>query len=152
MTNQLNISPQNHYLNWAKLWLYSKIFLVCLFVSTLLSAVASTSPAVYLVNIAFLMLLLSGLFLLKLKKSQTPFIYVEDGQLHYFCRTKKENISIPVREIVKVTSQFCELQIHTGNHTYCLNLNNIRQEKQRWEIKEMIKKLAPAETNKVVNF
>lgn len=150
MTNQLNLSQQN--LNWTKLWMWSKIFLVCLIATTLLSSVATLPANFYLSNIAILILFLLGLFLLKLKRKQIPFVKIEDRQLQYFCVVKKEKVSIPLSEIIKVTTQFCELQIHTSSHTHCLNLNHIKEEKQRWEIKEMIRKLAPENGNKVINF
>lgn len=152
MTNQLNFSPQNSTLNWTKLWLWSKIFLVCLIATTLLSSVVTLPANFYLSNIAILILFLLGLFLLKFKRKQTPFVKIENQQLQYFCVIKREIVTIPVNEIIKVTTQFCELQIHTSNRTHCLNLNHIKEENQRWEIKEMIRKLAPENGNRAVNF
>lgn len=152
MTNQLNLGQNNSNLNWTKLWLWSKIFLVCLIATTLLSSVV-TLPAVYfLSNIVILLLISAGLFLFVFKRKQTAFVKIEDRQLQYFCAVKKEIVMIPVNEIIKVTTQFCELQIHTSNRTHCLNLNHIKEEKQRWEIKEMIRKLAPENANRAVNF
>lgn len=152
MTNQLNMSYQNSTLNWTKHWLWSKIFLVCLIAATLLSSVITLPAMFYLSNIAILLLFSAGLFLLIIKRNQTPFVKIEDRQLQYFCVVKKEIVTIPADEIIKVTTQFCELQIHTFNRTHCLNLNHIKEEKQRWEIKEMIRKLAPENGNRVVNF
>ncbi|RYE22362.1 MAG: hypothetical protein EOP42_24530 [Sphingobacteriaceae bacterium] len=151
MTNQLNISAQNASSNWTKFWFISKIFLVLLFAVLLFSALSGTFsvPTVFYAGLPVLFLL--AFFMIKLNRKQTQFIKVENQQLHYFCPVKKEKISIPISEITKVTSQFCELQIHTSNRTYCLNLNNIREEKQRWEIKETIKKLVP-NTKQAVNF
>ncbi|MGI4751289.1 MAG: hypothetical protein ACRYFB_11710 [Janthinobacterium lividum] len=89
---------------------------------------------------------------MKFKKKQATFVTIEDRKLHYFCPVKKEVVTIPTHEIIKVTTQFCELQIHTSDRTHCLNLNNIKQETTRWEIKEMIRKLALENGNRVVNF
>ena len=152
MTNQLNISQQNTFLSWTKLWFLSKIFLVSLLMLTMFSSFITTFSTVYIFCFGLVILFLLAFFLLKFNRKQTAIVKVENQQLHYFCPVKKEKISIPVLEIMKVTSQFCELQIHTANRTYCLNLNNIKQEKQRWEIKEMIKKLAPATPSQAVNF
>lgn len=152
MTNQLNLSPQNVNSNWTKLWLFSKILLFSLLATMLFTAIVSAIPTVYFLGFGLMILFLSVFFLLKHHRKPAVNVKVENQQLQYFCPVKKENICIPTSEIVKVTSQFCELQIHTFNRTYCLNLNNIRQEKQRWEIKEMIKKLAPNQANQVINF
>lgn len=152
MTNQLNFGHQSSTLNWTNLWLWSKVFLVFLIAATLLSSVVTLPAIFYLSNIAILLLFSAGLFLLIIKRKQTPFVKIEDRQLQYFCVVKKEIVTIPADEIIKVTTQFCELQIHTLNRTHCLNLNHIKEEKQRWEIKEMIRKLAPENGNRVVNF
>ncbi len=151
MTNQLNISPQNVNSNWTKLWMFCKILLFCLLAILVFTAVVAAIPTLYILGFGLMILFLSIFFLLKLNRKPGLIVKVENQQLRYFCPVKKEKIIIPTSEIVKVTSQFCELHIHTFNHTYCLNLNNIRHEKQRWEIKETIKKLVP-ETNRAVNF
>lgn len=152
MTNQLNISPQNISSNWTKLWLLSKILLFSLLAILLFTAIVAAIPTVYIFGFGLMILFLSVFFLLKQNRKPAVTVKVENQHLQYFCPVKKETISIQTSEIVKVTSQFCELQIHTPDHTYCLNLNNIRQEKQRWEIKETIKKLVPNEPKKAVNY
>lgn len=126
--------------------------MVFLIAATLLSSVITLPAIFYLSNIAFLLLFSAGLFLLIIKRKQTPFVKIEDRQLQYFCVVKKELVTIPADEIIKVTTQFCELQIHTSSRTHCLNLKHIKEEKQRWEIKEMIRKLALENGNRVVNF
>lgn len=151
MTNQLNIS-QTHQLNWTKLWLFCKIFLVCLIAVTLLSSVVNFTFNIYIFNLCILSVFLVFLLILKFKKKQHYFIKIEDKQLIYFCPVKKVTVSIPTADILRVTTQFCELQIHTSMHTHCLNLNNIKEESVRWEIKEMIKKLACDNSNRAVNF
>ncbi|RYE27347.1 MAG: hypothetical protein EOP42_19335 [Sphingobacteriaceae bacterium] len=151
MTNQLNISNQNANSGWTKLWFLSKILLVSLLAVTLLSTVTLKFPLIYVFSFGLVILFLLAFFLLKFNRKQTAIFRTDNQQLRYFCPVKRENVIIPIPEIIKVTSQFCELQIHTCNKTYCLNLNNIKQEKQRWEIKEMVKNLVPA-ADQAVNF
>jgi len=151
MTNQLNLQ-RNEKSIWAKLWFLSKVFLLSFITIILVAAALAAIPTIYVFSIGVIILFLLAIFGFKRSIKQSVKVKVENQHLKYFCPVKKENIIIPTSEIINVTSQFCELQIHTSNHTYCLNLNSIRQEKQRWEIKEMIKKLVPNQENKAVNF
>lgn len=152
MTNQLNLSHQNAALNWNKLWLFSKIFLAFLITITLLSSFTVVPSAFYLSNMALCLLFVVGLLLMKFKNQSVPFVKIEDNQVQYFCPVKKELIVIPVNEITNMTTRFCELQIHTSNRTHCINMNKIKQETQRWEIKEMIRKLAVDNEKRACGF
>jgi hypothetical protein len=152
MTNQLNLTHTNDALMWTKLWLFSKIFLSFLVVITLLSAFIEMPSALNLSNIILCLLLVAAVLLVKFKKKQVPFIKIEDNNLYYFCPVKKEAVMIPANEIVKVSTQFCELQIHTTTRTHCLNLNNIKQEHRRWEIKETIKNLVVENEKRACGF
>lgn len=152
MTNQLDLTYQNNTLNLNRLWLYSKISLGFLLAVTIFSSVVEVSPVLNISNIALCMLFLLTLILVKLRKKQAPLIKIEDHALHYFCPVKKELVIIPAHEITQVTSRFCELQIHTQQHTHCLNLKMIKQERNRWEIKEMIRKLALENEKQACNF
>ena len=152
MTDQLNLTQQNAALNWTRFWLYSKVFLSFLIVLTLVSSLAKAPSAFYVSNIALCLLFGVVLLLFKFKRKQIPFVKIEDNQVQYFCPVKKEVILIPANEITKVSTHFCELQIHTYNRTHCINMNKIKQEQQRWEIKEMIKKLAVENEKRACGF
>jgi hypothetical protein len=93
-----------------------------------------------------------GFLVTRFKGKPLNFVKIEENNLQYYCPVKKELVVIPVQDITNITSRFCELQIHTTNRTHCLNLNQIKQEQQRWEIKEMIKKLALENEKRACNF
>ena len=152
MTNQLNLNYRNANANLNKLWLYSSIFLSALVLITLCSSVAILPAAFYLSNMVLCLLFIIVVVVLKFKKKQVTLVKIEENQLQYFCPIKKETVMIPTNEITKVTTQFCELQIHTYNRTHCLNLKKIKQEQQRWEIKEMIKKFAAENEQRASEF
>ena len=150
MAYQLNITNQNVTFNWSKFWLFSKIFLFFLLAVTLLPSLIKVSPTFYISNIVLCLLFITVALIIKFKRKQELFIRIENNQLQYFCPVKKELITIPSTDITKVTTQFCELQIHTNNRTHCLSMEKIKQETQRWEIKEMIKKLAEEHGNQLI--
>jgi len=147
MTDQLNLNPQNTALNWTKFWLYSKLFLSLLITVTLLSFIATMPSLFFVYKLAIAVLCVVMIVLLKFKRKPIHFVKIEANKLQYFCPVKKELVVIQVNEITNITTRFCELQIHTTNRTHCLNLNHLKQEKQRWEIKEMIRKLAVENCN-----
>ncbi|MVN22683.1 hypothetical protein [Mucilaginibacter arboris] len=142
MTNQLNLTHQANSLHWEKFWLFSKIFLAFLIGITLLSSFTTVPSGFYVSNMALCLLFVVAVLVVKFKRKQVPFIKIEADKLQYFCQVKKELVVIPVNEITNITTRFCELQIHTQVCTHCLNMDQIKQETQRWEIKEMIRKLA----------
>lgn len=152
MTNQLNVNYRNVNANLNKLWLFSIIFLSVLVFITLFSSITILSASFYLSNIALCLLFVIVVLIVKSKNRQVAFVKIEEDNLQYFCPIKKEVVVIPVQEIINITTRFCELQIHTSNRTHCLNLDKIKQEQQRWEIKEMIRKLALKNEKRAVNF
>lgn len=152
MTNQLNFAPAHNALNWNKLWLFSKIFLSLLVIATLLSSVAEMPSVFYVSNMVLCVLFIVTILLVSLVKKRTPLVKIADNNVYYLCPVTKEAITIPANEIIKVTSQFCELQIHTSTRTHCLNMDKIKQESQRWEIKEMIKKLVLKNEKRACGF
>ena len=152
MTNQLNPNHKNINANLNKLWLFSSIFLSALVLITLCSSVAILPAAFYLSNVVLCLLFIIVFFILRFRKKPVELVKIEENQLQYFCPVKKETVIIPTNEITKVTTQFCELQIHTYNRTHCLNLKKIKQEQQRWEIKEMIKKFAVENERRACGF
>lgn len=152
MTNQLNSSYKNANANLSKLWVYSTIFLSVLVLITFFSSVSVLPPAFYLTNLVLGLLFVVTVVIIKLKNKPEEFVKIEENNLQYYCPIKKELIIIPVQEITNITTHFCELQIHTLNRTHCINLNKIKQEQQRWEIKEMIKEIALKNDKRACNF
>lgn len=152
MTNQLSLSRQNAILKANRTWLLSKIALFILISTTLLSSISEIPSAFNISTIGIFLLIVTIVLLLILKRKHVPFVKIKDNQLQYYCPIKKELVVIPAKEITKVTTHFCELQIHTCNHTHCLNINKVKQENERWEIKEMIRKLAVENNNRAADF
>ncbi len=150
MTNQLNLTYQNNVLNLNRLWWSSILVLSFLVLITLWSSVTELPASFNLSNMALCLLFMVAILLVKFKRKQVPFVKIEGQQLQYFCPVKKALVMIPANEITSVTTQFCELQIHTTGRTHCLNMNKVKQEKQRWEIKEMIRKLAVENGNRMI--
>jgi hypothetical protein len=73
------------------------------------------------------------------------FLKIEENEIEYFDFQENQLISIPVADIQSVTTRFGELHLCTADRTYCIDMTVIRNEKTRWEIKEMIKAMAPVE-------
>ncbi|MGI4020007.1 MAG: hypothetical protein ACRYFA_00740 [Janthinobacterium lividum] len=152
MTNQLNLASAQNALPWTKPWLYSKIFLSFLIVITLLSSVAEMPSVFYVSNMVLCMLFIAAIVLVSFIKKRALLVKIADNNVHYLWPVTKEKVTIPAKEIIKVTSQFCELQIHTSTRTHCLNMDQIKQENKRWEIKEMIKKLVLENEKRACGF
>ncbi len=152
MTNQLNLNYRNANANLNRLWFYSILFLAFLVAITFVASFAEIPSTIYAFNMALCLLFIMAILIVNFKKKHAPFVKIENNQLQYLCPVKRELVVIPIDEITKVSTQFCELQVHTSNRTHCINLNKIKQEKQRWEIKEMIRKLAVQNDNRACNF
>lgn len=142
MTYQLHISHYRSDSNDARLLMYSMIFLSLLFLSTLGVALNLTVPQVSIANLILGAGFLIGLGTVISKKSTIPFVNIHDNTLEYFCPGEGQIISIPSREISKITTRFNELNIHTNDRIHSLNLALIRHQQTRWEIKEMIRQMA----------
>lgn len=145
MTYQLHISHYRSDSNDARLLMYSTIFLSLLFLNTVGVALDITVPQVSLVNLILCVCFLIGLGTIINKKSKVPFVNIHDNTLEYFSPEEGQIISIPSMEITKITTRFNELNIHTNDRMHSLNLGLIRQEQTRWEIKEMIRRMARRE-------
>lgn len=75
------------------------------------------------------------------RRQKMPFVEIANGTFSYFDAGKGEMVSVPVQDITHISTRFCELNVHTAEHTHSLNLDLIRSEKARWEIKEMIREM-----------
>ena len=145
MTYQLNITHYRSDSNDARLLMYSMIFLSLLFLNTLGVAFDITVPQLSLVNLVLGVVFLIALATQINKRSKVPFVNIHDNTLEYFSPEEGEIISIPSVEIIKITTRFNELNIHTDSRVHSLNMGLIRQEQTRWEIKEMIRRMAGPE-------
>jgi hypothetical protein len=145
MTYQLNITHYRSDSNDARLLMYSMIFLSLLFLNTLGVAFDVTVPQLSLVNLVLGVVFLIALATQINKRSKVPFVNIHDNTLEYFNPEEGDIISIPSMDITKITTRFNELNIHTDNRIHSLNLALIRQEQTRWEIKEMIRRMARPE-------
>ncbi len=81
----------------------------------------------------------SAMALLVKRRHKVPFVEIAEGTLSYFDTGKGEMVSVPIEEITHISTRFCELNVHTAENIHSLNLDLIRSEKARWEIKEMIR-------------
>ncbi|NEU07833.1 hypothetical protein GZH53_05870 [Flavihumibacter sp. R14] len=142
MTYQLHITHYRSDSNDARLLMYSTIFLSLLFLNTLGVAFNITMPQLSLVNLVLGIVFLIALATQINKRFKVPFVNIHDNTLEYFSPEEGEIISIPSLEITKITTRFNELNIHTSERVHSLNLGLIRQEQTRWEIKEMIRRMA----------
>ena len=145
MTYQLHITHYRSDSNDGRLLMYSTIFLSLLFLNTLGVALDITMPQVSLLNLALGVIFLIVLAAMINKRSRVPFVNIHDDMLEYYNPEEGEFISIPSMEITKITTRFNELNIHTSDRTHSLNLSLVRKEQTRWELKEMIRKMARPE-------
>ena len=145
MTYQLHISHYRSDSNDARLLMYSTIFLSLLFLNTLGVALDITMPQVSLLNLVLGVVFLIVLAAMINKRSRVPFVNIHDDMLEYYNPEEGEIISIPSMEITKITTRFNELNIHTNARTHSPNLALVRKEQTRWELKEMIRKMARTE-------
>lgn len=141
MTYQLHIMHYRSSNNDACLWVYSKIFLSLLFLNTLGAAFYFTSAALSLLNVILSSIFLVAVVKLISKRFRVPFVQIADGTLNYFNPQKGEMVSVQAKDITHISTRFCELKIHTNEKIHSLNLGLIRNEKNRWEIKEMIREM-----------
>ncbi|HYK77926.1 MAG TPA: hypothetical protein VEV16_13190 [Daejeonella sp.] len=140
MTYQLFITHYRSDSNDARLWMYAKIFLSLLFFTTL-GAIFKFGPILSFANVVGCMIFLIATIRYYNRRHRIPFVQIQDGTLNYFCPQQEEMVSISARDITKISTRFCELQLHTPDRIHSLNMGLVRQEQTRWEIKEMIRKM-----------
>ena len=81
-------------------------------------------------------------------------VVIEVGQdsIQYFSEEKNEMVEIAAEDIVKISTRFCELQVYTRDNTlHRINMESVKKEQARWEIKEMVKQLAGINSFTAVN-
>ncbi len=142
MNYQLNFFYYSRNLDNATIWIYARAFTILLLLNTIAVAYNLTLPLLSGVNTILSFLLIVVLLYINSYKTNIPFIKIQDDKMEYFCRERGEIITIDANDITKITTRFCELRIHTNEYIHCIDLGMIPQGKKRWEIKEMIHKIA----------
>lgn len=122
----------------------SKFAIVLL--STLLFNAITVIFYYYSLTIVSLSLFLSIIFLVLLlrqfrKAQRVSFIEIRDKTLNYFDTESEEIVKVAAQDITHISTKLCELRVHTNERVHLVNLNVIRNEKKRWEIKEKIRTL-----------
>ncbi|SKB63564.1 hypothetical protein [Daejeonella lutea] len=138
MTYHYNIT-KNRASKGARL-LTDRIFLSLLLLTTLVITYYNTSEENLLIALTCIVLFAAGALVLS-RRQKIPFVEISNGTMTYFDTVKGELISLPVNDITHISTRFCELNVHTANNVHSLNLDLIRSEKARWEIKEMIREM-----------
>jgi hypothetical protein len=83
-----------------------------------------------------------AIIMLVTRRHKVPFVEIVDGTISYFDSSRGEMVSVQVHEITHISTRFCQLDVHTAENIHSLNLGLVRNEKTRWEIKEMIREMA----------
>jgi hypothetical protein len=142
MNYQLNFFYYRSHPYNVKIWIYARVFTLLLLLNTLGVAFNITLPVLSGVNAIVGCALIFVLLQINNHRTKVPFIKIQGDKMEYFCQEQNEVVSISADDITKITTRFCELKIHTNERVHSLNLAMISQEKKRWEIKEMIHKIA----------
>ncbi len=124
-------------------------FAIVLFSILLLNAITVVFYF-YSLTIVSLSLFLSIIFFILLfrqfrKTHKVSFIEISDKTLNYFDTESQEIVKVAAQDITHISTKLCELRVHTNERVHLVNLNVIRNEKKRWEIKEKIRTLCNAD-------
>ena len=139
MTYHHNIR-QYRPLKSARLWT-DRIFLSLLLLTASATAIYNLSG----LNLLFalpVLVVIAALAMLVSSRQKVSFIEITDGTLSYLDTSRGEMVSVPVHDITHISTRFCQLNVHTADCIHTLNLDIVRNEKTRWEIKEMIREIA----------
>ncbi len=108
-----------------------------------ISALILNNPGEYKPTYALPALaLITGVAMYMRGRRMVSFLEITDGTLSYLDTEKGEMITIPVNDITFISTRFCRLNVHTSDGIHALNLDLIRKEQTRWEIKEIIRGIA----------
>ncbi len=139
MTYHHNIPPHPSLKN-TKIWM-DRIIISFLLLSTIVAAFYNSAELNLLFTLPALALIIV-LAVLVNRRHKISFVEITDGTLSYLNTEKGEMVSVPVHEITHISTRFCQLNVHTAEEIHTLNLDMVRNEKTRWEIKEMIREIA----------
>ena len=139
MTYHHNITQYRSLKN-NRLWT-DRIFLSLMLLST--SAIAFyNSDEINVLYALPILAVITAVIMVIGSRRKVSFVEITDGTLSYLDTGKGEMVSVPVHEITHISTRFCQLNVHTTECIHTLNLDMVRNEKTRWEIKEMIREIA----------
>lgn len=141
MTYQYNINHYRPLSTDVPYWKFSALFLSLLLLNTPAVAFYFNSSALILLNLILSILFILLIFRLFRKTQKVPFVEISNNTLNYFDTQNEAIVQVSARDITQISTKFCELRIHTSEKIHIVNLNVIRNEKKRWEIKEKIRTL-----------
>ncbi|MEJ7780638.1 MAG: hypothetical protein WKF68_13735 [Daejeonella sp.] len=141
MIYQLHIRHYRSSNNDGSLWLYSVIFLSLLFMSTVGAAFYYFSDLLILLNVLLSSVFLGLTIAHFIKRNRLPFIEISEGSLNYWDPAKEEIVSVSAKDITQISTKLCQLKLHTPDQIHVVNLNLIKKEQTRWEIKENVRKM-----------
>lgn len=123
---------------------YSKFTMV--FLSILVFNAVTVTFYFYSFVLISLSLFLSTIFFILLlrqfrRTQKVSFIEISDKTLNYFDTETEEIVKVAAQDITHISTKLCELRVHTNERVHLVNLNVVRNEKKRWEIKEKIRTL-----------
>lgn len=127
-----------------KFWFIASSGLLILLLNTVATVFNFDSQLFTMANMVIVTVSIIILIALYIRKGDI-FLKIENNEIEYFDFAEKQLICIHVADIQSVSTRFGELHLSTGERTHCIDMTVIRNEKTRWEIKEMIKSMAPAE-------
>ena len=145
MPYQLNITRYRSQPNDKNLWITAAVLGVLLLLNTVCIFLDITSSGFSTANIALGAAIVWIIWELSNRKQKITLVKINGDSIEYFSTDAEEMITIPAEEIVKVSTRFCELRIHTEYDVHSINMSMIPKEQTRWEIKEMIRIVARGE-------
>lgn len=143
MSYQVTIA-RNSTRNQTKFWFIASSAALILLLNTAGTVLNITPGVSDMLNATITIGSIAAIVLLYFRKGDI-FLKIEENEIEYFDFQENQLISIAVADIQNVTTRFGELHLSTADRTYCIDMTVIRNEKTRWEIKEIIKAMAPAE-------
>ncbi|HEY0670517.1 MAG TPA: hypothetical protein VGD22_20200 [Sphingobacteriaceae bacterium] len=130
--------------NQTKFWFIASSALLIILLNTV-GPVLNFDPELFsMANLAIAGISVITLIVLCIRKGDV-FIKIENDEIEYFDFQENQLVTIPVADIQSVTTRFGELHLSTSERRYCIDMTVIRNENTRWEIKEIIKNMAPSE-------
>lgn len=142
---QYQVYRDNNIMKLEEQKLFNLIRLLSLFVLTsTIGVVMDFFPQSFSLINSFLCIIIIALCYKAYGNIDNDLLLKVDGTcVVYFSNEEAKLISIQAEEISKITTAFCQLQVHTrDNNIHLINMEPIKKEKTRWEVKEMIKQLA----------
>ena len=120
---------------------FSTVILSILIFNTIGAVFYFDSEVLIILNLLLGIIFLYLLFSHFQKNQKVTFIEISNKKLNYFDTESEEIIQVSANDITHISTKLCELRVHTIERIHVINLNVVRNEKKRWEIKEKIRTL-----------